>query len=248
MGIMLAVILAVATILGGITAAWFLYEKRTKILAAFTPSFMSRNLIIRVDDSGNLDQDKLALAKCVEKAKKRIRKNRPAKIKLINNKYQNEIGGLDKGGINKKVSQNISEKLDPAANALELLVTLRCNGYLDEFSESEFTDMIIGTLQRADLRPFNPFLERLEVWLSRNAAFRCTIEFDNAELKELFRSMGITHLFQITDGCVLNLPRKTVVKKVIPAIVYSLEKYAEQSLSWQTDDHFKIELWGYGIA
>lgn len=207
-----------------------------------------RDLSIFVDNCGRLDQEETVLQKNIDKACGFLTKNKSYAIKVENKKYKKQLGGQSENGINKEINKIISEKLNDTGEALKLLINMKSNGYLKGFSDEEFIDMVKGTLKYSDLRSYNPLLDRLDIWFKGNQAFRTTIDFSSVELQDLFKALKISDLFQIMDGSVVELPRVTLCGKVIPAIVYSLEKYSEQSLSWQIEEHFRIELWNYGIA
>lgn len=241
-------ILAVATILGGITALWFLVEKREALFNVWRFRSFERELSIFVNDFGLLDQKETELIKKLEKASAFLSKSKSYAIKVENKKYKKQLDGQSENGINKELQATISEKLNDTGKALKLLINLKSNEYLQEFSDTEFIDMVKGTLKYSDLSPYNPLLDRLDIWFKGNKAFRTTIEFSSTELQDLFQALKISDLFQIMGGSVVELPRTTLCGKVIPAIVYSLEKYSDQSLNWQTEEHFKIELWNYGVA
>lgn len=242
------VILAVATILGGMTALWFLVEKREALFDVCRFRSLDRELSIFVNDFGILDQEDTELIKTLNKAGVFLRKNKKYAIKVENQKFKKQLDGQSENGINKEIQRTISEKLDDSGKALKLLVHLKNNGYLQAFSDAEFIDMAKGTLKYSNLSPYDPLLDRLDIWFVGNHAFRTTIEFSSTELRELLQALNINDIFQIVDGSVVKLPTNTLCGKVIPAIVYSLEKYSDQSLDWQIEEHFKIASWNYGIA
>lgn len=241
-------ILAIATILGGITALWFLVEKRKMFFDVCRFRFFERELSIFVNDAGVLVQKDSELIKKLDKACVFSSKNKRYAITVVNNKYKNRLDGCSEEGINKEIHRVISEKLDDTGQALKLLVSLKSHGYLLTFSDAEFLDMVKGTLKYSDLSSYNPLLSRLEVWFKGNQSFRTTIEFTHSELQDLFQALKISDLFQVMDGSVVELPRVTLCNKAIPAIVYSLERYSDQLLDWQIEEYFKIELWNFGIA
>lgn len=238
------VILGICTILGGFAAVWFFFDKKAENNISKRKSFFKSKLVISVNDVGDCLNDE-ELAKTLRKATTLSSKNKDYELQVISSQHSLS---KDDVGIKKEVDKTVSEKLQLSARALKLLVWLWQNDHLRDFDENEFINMAKGVLRYTTLELYNPNNQPLDVYFRGNMAFRSMIEFSPVELRKLFDGLKINDLFEMTGGSVYSLPRDVLCTKVIPSIVYTLEKHAAESLDIHTYEHFKINLWSYDIA
>ncbi|WP_281947800.1 MULTISPECIES: hypothetical protein [Vibrio] len=242
---MLEFILAVCTILGGITATWFLFEKQDLFANTFK---FNRSLLIWVDEKGILDQDEKELIQKLSKASLFLSKKKSYELKVTSKKYQNQLAGQSEKGINKDIDEKMTAKYECTAQALKLLINMRYMKQLEDFTDDEFVMMAKGILSFSDLTPYNPFLDRLEVWFSQNHSFRETVPLSSFERSVLFEHLGIDSMLNIMPSSVVELPRELICDKVVPTMVYSIEKYSGEALCFHLEEQFNLASWQYGAA
>ncbi|MFS1421220.1 TIR domain-containing protein [Vibrio splendidus] len=209
---------------------------------------VEQSLLITVDDTGRLTQDEIEFAKNLEKAMSFLSEKQSYQIEVRSEKYLSQYQHQCDVGINADISKKFMEKFKETEQTLKLLISLRCNGHLKSFSDHEFVDMAKATLEISDMSPYDPFLSRLDVWFAKNDSFRGTIGFSNSELRALFDHLGVDDMYDIMPDSVLKLPKEVLCKKVIPAMVHSIEKYSDEALVFHVEEQFNLGFWKYGIA
>ncbi|EOB6680555.1 toll/interleukin-1 receptor domain-containing protein [Vibrio vulnificus] len=213
-----------------------------------TKNNVDQSILITIDDVGRLTQDETEFTKNLEKAKSFLTEKQSYQIKVRSEKYLSQYQHQCDVGINANISKKFLTKFNETEQALKLLISLWCNGHLTHFSEHEFVNMAKATLKFSDMSPYDPFLSRLDVWFTKNDSFRYTIDFSNSELCALFEQLGVGDMYDIQPDSVLKLPRTILCTKVIPAMVYSIEKYSDQALIFHVEEQFNLGFWKYGVA
>ena len=233
-----SIVSAIATIL----------EKGKVIQKSWQKLLPSNLFVIYVDNLGNLSQPAYEFEIIMTQALAKAYKQKEVNLKIINPSLEKQFNH-NKTGIDNKIWEPLDANFDLITSTLKLLIKMRANGYLYNFSDAEFIIMSKNILRYSVNTPvIDPFLTRLDIFFTPNISFRTTIEFTGEEIDKLFQELGVSHLFQIFGGKISELPHEVVYSKVIPAITHTLEKYSDQALYWHNTEYFDFGLWEYGVA